>query len=81
MVGMSTVPTVAVSATADPFMPAKNMLDTTLTCARPPRSRPTIARDSSRIRCVTTELFISSPVRMKNGIATSGYFATASNIW
>jgi hypothetical protein len=77
---MSTVPTVAVSATAEPFMPAKNMLETTLTCANPPRMRPTMARESSRMRCVTTELFISSPVRMKNGIATSGSFATASNI-
>src|SRR5512134_838128 len=78
---MSTVPTVAVSATADPFIPAKNMLDTTFTCASPPRRRPTIARDRSRMRSVTAELFISSPVRMKNGIATSGNLATASNIW
>ena len=81
MAGISSDPTVAVSATTEPFIPAKNMLTRMFTCASPPRTRPISRRLSSTSRSVMVALVISSPVSMKKGIAVSGRLLIASNIW
>ena len=64
------VPRPAASATAAPEMPAKIMLATTLTCARPPRMLPTRAAAKSKMRCVTPSAFIRLAARMKKGTAS-----------
>ncbi len=69
---ISITPRPAASATADPDMPAKIMLPITLTCARPPRIRPTRRLATANIRSVVPPTFIRLPARMKNGIASRG---------
>ena len=61
----------ATSAADEPEMPAKNMLKTVTTCARPPRRWPTIVCDSVIMRTVTLADVIRSPTSRKNGIASS----------
>ena len=61
----------ATSATDEPEMPAKNMLNSVTTCARPPRRCPTSVCDSRIIRCTTSDDAISSPTSRKNGTASS----------
>ena len=61
-------------------MPAKIMLPSTLTCARPPRTRPTSSCVKSKMRCVIPPVFIRLPARMKNGIASSGNDVVAEYI-
>ena len=61
----------ATSADDDPDMPEKNMLNTVVTCARPPRTWPTSACDSSAMRMTTLAEVINSPTSRKNGIAIS----------
>ena len=78
MAGMRIEPTVAVSATTEPFMPAKNIDTTIFTCAKPPRARPTSARLSSINRSVMVAEVISSPVSMKKGMAINGGCASDS---
>ena len=52
-------------------MLAKMMLCTTLTCARPPRKRPTSALQKRSSRSMMLPLFMNSAARMKSGIASS----------
>ena len=59
----------ATSADEDPDIPEKNMLNTVVTCANPPRICPTSAWLSSAIRITTFADVINSPTRRKNGIA------------
>ena len=61
----------AASAMAEPEIPAKNTLVMMFTCPSPPRKRPTIAIERSISALVTPPRFISSPARMKSGIANS----------
>lgn len=72
MPGTSSDPTVAVSATTEPFMPAKNMETSTFACAMLPRIRPIIRWLRSTKRSVIVAEVISSPVSMKKGMAVSG---------
>ncbi|MPN57364.1 hypothetical protein SDC9_205058 [bioreactor metagenome] len=59
------------SATADPEIPPKNMLARTLTCASPPRTRPTMRFENSMsLREIPPSPMIS-PAMMKNGMASS----------
>ena len=81
MAGMSSEPTVAVSATTEPFMPAKNMLTRMFTWARLPRMRPMMRAESSTNRSVILPVLMSSPVSMKKGIAVSVTESSTSNIW
>ena len=80
MAGNTSAPTVAVSATTEPFMPAKNMLTRTLTWAKPPRIRPINALLKATKRSVIVALVISSPVNIKNAIAVKGTESIALNI-
>ena len=66
-----TLPEAAASARADPDMPAKMMLCTTLTCARPPRKRPTRASQKRSSRSVMLPVFMNSAARMNSGMASS----------
>ena len=81
MAGNTRAPTVAVSATTDPFIPAKNMLTSTLTWAKPPRKRPINALLNATSRSVIVALVINSPVNIKKAIAVSGTESIAVNIW
>jgi hypothetical protein len=60
----------ATSATDEPEMPAKNMLNKVTTCARPPRRCPTSDCDSRIIRVATSDAAISSPTSRKKGTAS-----------
>ena len=60
----------ATSAAEEPEMPAKNMLNSVTTCARPPRRWPTSAWARRIMRWVTSDEVISSPTRRKKGIAS-----------
>ena len=62
-------------------MPAKNMLNSVMTWARPPRKWPTSVCDSTIIRCVISADVISSPTRRKNGTANSASESMPWNIW
>ena len=64
------LPVPAASAIAEPDMPAKMMLCTTLTWARPPRKRPTSASQNRSSRSVIEPEFISSAAKMKSGTAS-----------
>ena len=52
-------------------MPAKNMLNSVTTWARPPRRWPTMVCDSRIMRTVTFADVIKSPTSRKNGTASS----------
>ena len=69
---ISITPSPAASATAEPDIPAKIMLPSTLTWARPPRARPTSSCVKSKMRCVIPPVLIRLPAKMKNGTASSG---------
>lgn len=60
-------------------MPEKNMFDTIVTCARPPRICPTSEREKFTIRSVIPQAFINSPAMMKNGIASRVNESTPTN--
>ena len=77
MVRLST----ATSAVDEPEMPAKNMLNSVTTWARPPRRWPTSVCDSRIIRCATSDEAISSPTRRKNGTASSVSESMPWNSW
>ncbi len=53
-------------------MPAKMTEPTMLACARPPRIHPTSAEAKSKIRCVMPAEFMTLPIRMNSGAASSG---------
>ena len=78
--GKTSAPTVAVSATTEPFIPAKNILTRTFTCANPPRIRPINALLKATSRSVIVALVINSPVSIKNAIAVNGTESIALNI-
>ena len=61
----------ATSATDEPEMPAKNMLNRVTTWASPPRRCPTSVCDKRIMRWTTSDEAISSPTRRKNGTASS----------
>ena len=61
----------ATSAADEPEMPAKNMLNSVTTWARPPRIWPTIVCDKRIMRTVTFADVIRSPTSRKNGTASS----------
>ena len=68
---MITLPMPAASAIAEPDMPEKIRLATTLTWAKPPRSRPTSAREKCSSRSDTVPAFMKLAARMKSGTASS----------
>ena len=78
--GITKEPTVAVSATTEPFMPAKKRLTNTLACARLPLNLPMILWLNSTSRSVMVALVINSPVNIKKGIAVNGIESIALNI-
>ena len=67
--GMSRAPTAAVSAAAEPEMPAKNMAETTVTAASPPGSQPTKALARSIRRLLMPPFSMISPAYMNSGTA------------
>ena len=69
----------ATSAEDEPDMPEKNIENTVVTCARPPRIWPTSACDNSAMRMTTLAEVISSPTSRKNGIAISASESTPLN--
>ena len=81
MAGIRAVPKAATSALAEPEMPPKIILATTLTTPRPPRTQPTIDWVKSIIRRVTPPEFIRLPARMKKGIAISTKLLMPENIF
>ena len=78
---MSTDPTAAVSAAAAPEIPAKNMEDTIDTWARPPVIEPTKLFAKSINRRLMPPASMSSPAKMKKGIAVSGNESMEVNIF
>ncbi len=62
-------------------MPEKNIENTVVTCARPPRMWPTRACDSSAMRMTTLAEVISSPTSRKKGIAISASASTPLKSW
>ena len=69
-------PVAAVSATAEPLMPPKNIEPVIATWPRPPRTEPTRAPASSISRRAMPPWLITSPTRMKNGMASRGKLLT-----
>ena len=80
MAGMMTEPVPARSAVDEPIMPPKNMLVSTLTCARPPRSHPTRDRAKSTRRVEMPLAFINVPARTNSGRAMSVKLLTPDTI-
>ena len=64
------------SATAEPLMPPKNIEPVIATWPSPPRTKPTRVPASSISRRAMPPALITSPTRMKNGIASSGKLLT-----
>src|SRR5512136_1266456 len=71
MAGIMTEPTAAESAAAEPEMPAKNMLATTDTMARPPVTHPTRALAKLMSRREMPPLSMRAPASKKKGTAWS----------
>ncbi len=65
------------SATAAPDTVDRPRPASIVTCASPPRTRPTTALARSISRSMMPPFIISSPARMKNGIDISGNALTA----
>jgi hypothetical protein len=65
------LPEPAASASAEPDMLAKMMLCTTLTCASPPRKRPTMALQKRSSLSMMLPVFMNSAARMNSGMASS----------
>ena len=68
---ISTLPKAARSATAEPLMPAKKTLETTVVMPSPPGKWPTIARARLTSRWMIPPCAMNSPARKKNGMASS----------
>jgi len=82
MAGTRIEPRAETSATAEPDRPAKKMLETMVTWARPPWKWPTRARAKRTRRSVMPPRFMSSPARMKSGTARSeNWFMPAKLRW
>ncbi len=69
------LPEAAASASAEPDMLEKMTLCTTLTCASPPRKRPTIALQKWSSLSMMLPVFMNSAARMNSGIASSSWLA------
>ena len=69
---MSTLPSAAASATAEPEILEKNMLDSVVVIARPPRTNPTRLAAKSTRRFEIPAWFMRAPAKMKSGTATMG---------
>ena len=67
------LPEAAASASAEPDMLAKMMLCTTLTCASPPRKRPTSALQKRSSLSMMLPVFMNSAARMNSGMASSSW--------
>lgn len=65
------LPEPAASARAEPDMLENTMLCTTLTCASPPRKRPTSALHQRSRRSMMLPEFMNSAARMNSGMASS----------
>ena len=74
--GISSAPTAAVSATAEPDRPANSIDSTAATCASPPRIRPTSANAKSISLREMPPSSIRLPASMKNGTASSVKLST-----
>ncbi len=68
---MMTLPMPAASATAEPDMPEKIRLETTLTWPRPPLKRPTRATQNSSRRALMLPAFMMLAATMNSGTASS----------
>ena len=71
MASISMAPRPPASATAEPDMPAKIMLATTLEWASPPGIQPTSSLAVSKIFSVILPAFIRLPARINSGTAIS----------
>src|ERR687890_1965314 len=80
MGGSITRPMAATSALEEPEIPAKNILTTVTTWARPPRMWPTNAWAKLTSRSVTFEDAMISPSSMKKGTASKGTTLMPLNI-
>jgi hypothetical protein len=65
------LPEPAASASAEPDMLAKTTLCSTLTCARPPGKRPTIALQKRSSLSMMLPVLMNVAARMNSGIASS----------
>src|SRR5450755_1020327 len=82
MIGIITPPIAEVSATGEPETPPKSVLAITLASPRPPFRWPTMLRAKSRILSAMPPCSISSPEKMKNGIARNeNTFMPETIIW
>ena len=70
IISIMSFPTPAASATADPLMPEKIKLATTLTCPMPPRNRPTRAMQNLSNRSDIAPAFIILAETINNGTAS-----------
>jgi len=66
---MMILPIPAASATAEPDMPEKITLATTLTWPSPPRNRPTTAAQKPSSRSLIVPAFMIAAATMKSGTA------------
>src|SRR5574341_431996 len=80
MAGIITEPTAALSAAAEPEIPAKNMLATTDTMASPPVTQPTRTLAKLMSRREIPPLSIRAPASRKNGTAWSTVESAPPNI-
>ena len=62
-------------------MPEKNIENTVVTCAKPPRTWPTRAWLSSAMRMTTLADVINSPTSRKNGMAIRASESMPLNNW
>ena len=77
---MSTLPSAAASATAEPDISENSMLEAVVVMARPARIQPTTRAAKSVSRCEIPDAFMSAPARMNSGIAISGNESVPLNI-
>ncbi len=78
---MSTEPIDAVSATAEPEMPAKKVEARMLTSESPPRTKPTSTLANATRRRAMPPSAMIAPARTKKGMASSENLATPDEIW
>lgn len=70
MASISSLPRPEASAMAEPVMPEKTREARTLTCARPPRKRPTRPMQVPKTYSVILPAFITFAAKINNGTAT-----------
>src|SRR5688572_19722475 len=78
--GIMIEPMPSASADETPEIPAKIIDTVTLTCARPPRNQPTVARPKSMRRPEAPVSFIACATNRKNGTARSGKLFSPTHI-